>query len=89
MEKQLKGVIVERCGIFPPRTHDLTKVAHVAKITQDDAQDLFLRTLMKYYVGTRYPEEVRMPANEATRDLATHFLAQTKDVLRWLETLPR
>ena len=89
MEKQLKGVIVERCGIFPPRTHDLAKVAHVAKITQDDAQDLFLRTLMKYYVGTRYPEEVRMPANEATRDLATHFLAQTKDVLRWLETLPR
>ena len=89
MEKQLKGVIVERCGIFPPRTHDLAKLAHVAKITQDDAQDLFLRTLMKYYVGTRYPEEVRMPANEATRDLATHFLAQTKDVLRWLETLPR
>jgi len=89
VEKQLKGVIVERCGIFPPRTHDLAKVAHVAKITQDDAQDLILRTLMKYYVGTRYPEEVRMPANEATRDLATHFLAQTKDVLRWLETLPR
>lgn len=89
MEKQLKGVIVERCGIFPPRTHDLAKLAHVAKITQDDAQDLFLRTLTKYYVGTRYPEEVRMPANEATRDLATHLLAQTKDLLRWLETLPR
>ena len=23
LEKHLKGLIVERCGMFPPRTHDL------------------------------------------------------------------
>jgi HEPN domain-containing protein len=89
VEKHLKGMIVERCAMFPPRTHDLTKLAHVAKITPDDAQDLSLRTLTKYYVGTRYPEEVRMLADEATRELATRLLTQTKDLLRWLETLPR
>jgi HEPN domain-containing protein len=59
VEKHLKGLIVERCGIFPPRTHDLAKLAHGANITPNDGQDLFLRTLTKYYVGTRYPEEVR------------------------------
>lgn len=89
VEKYLKGLIVERCGIFPPRTHDLTKLVHVARIAPDDAQDLFLRTLTKYYIGTRYPEEVRILANEATRDLATHLLSQTKELLQWLETLPR
>ncbi len=74
VEKYLKGLIVERCSMFPPRTHDLSKLADVAKISPHDAQDLFLRTLTKYYVGTRYPEEVRMLANETTRDLATHLL---------------
>jgi HEPN domain-containing protein len=89
VEKYLKGLIVERCGMFPPRTHDRSKLADVAMISPHDAQDLFPRTLTKYYVGTRYPEEVRMLANEATKDLAIHLLGQTKDLLRWLETLPR
>ena len=89
VEKHLKGSIVERCGIFPPRTHDLAKLAHGANIALDSGQDLFLRTLTKYYVGTRYPEEVRMLADEATRELSTRLLTQTKDFLRWLQTLPR
>jgi hypothetical protein len=33
--------------MFPPRTHDLAKLAHVAKVTPNDSQDLFLRTLTK------------------------------------------
>lgn len=89
IEKHLKGLIVERCGIFPPRTHDLAKLAHVAEIAPDEGQDLFLRTLTKYYVGTRYPEEVRTLVDEATRELATPLLTQTKELLRWLETLPK
>ncbi|HWF61673.1 MAG TPA: HEPN domain-containing protein [Nitrospira sp.] len=79
IEKHLKGLIVERCAMFPPRTHDLAKLAYVAKVTPDDKQDLFLRTLTKYYVGTRYPEEVHALADEATRELATRLLIQTKD----------
>lgn len=89
MEKHLKALIVERCGMFPPRTHDLATPAQVAKVSPDDSQDLFLRTVTKYYVGTRYPEEVRAPADEATRELAVRLLTQTKDLLRWLETLPK
>jgi len=89
IEKHLKGLIVERCAVFPPRTHDLAKLAHVAKIEPDKNQDLLLRTLTKYYIGTRYPEEVRTLADEATRDLATRFLTHTKDLFQWLETLPR
>ena len=89
VEKHLKGLIVERCGTFPPRTHDLAKLARVAKISLEEEQDLFLRTLTKYYIGTRYPEEVRTLADEATRDLATQLLTQTKELLKWLETLSK
>lgn len=85
----LKGLVVERCGTFPPRTHDLSKLAQVAKIAPDKDQDLFLRTLTKYYIGTRYPEEVRTLADEATKELATRLLIQTKELLQWVETLPK
>lgn len=88
VEKDLKALIIERCGIFPPRTHDLAKLAQVAKISPDNDQDLFLRTLTKYYVGTRYPEEVRALAGEATNELATRLLGHTKELRRWLGTLP-
>ncbi|MDH4082958.1 MAG: HEPN domain-containing protein [Nitrospira sp.] len=81
IEKHLKGLIVERCDMFPPRTHDLTKLAHVAKIAPDNDQDMFLRTLTKYYIGTRYPEEVRTLADEATRELAARLLTETKGLL--------
>lgn len=89
IEKHLKGLVVERCGTFPPRTHDLSKLAQVAKIAPDKDQDLFLRTLTKYYIGTRYPEEVRTLADEATKELATRLLIQTKELLQWVETLPK
>jgi HEPN domain-containing protein len=36
VEKDLKALIIERCGIFPPRTHDLAKLAQVAKISPDN-----------------------------------------------------
>ena len=71
----------------PP--HDLAKLAHEAKITLDDSRDLFLRTLTKYYIGTRYPEEVRTLADEATKELSTRLLIQTKELLQWVETLPK
>lgn len=89
VEKHLKGLIVERCGTFPPRTHDLAKLAQVGRISLEEGQDLFLRTLTKYYIGTRYPEEVRTLADEATRELATRLLTQTKELITWLETLPK
>lgn len=53
----------------------------MAKIAPDEGQDLFLRTLTKYYVGTRYPEEVRTLADEATRELATGLLTRTKEFI--------
>ena len=80
VEKHLKGLIIERCGICPPRTHDLARLAHEAKIVLDSGQDLFLRIVTKYYVGTRYPEEVRVLADEATRELSARLLTQTKDL---------
>lgn len=53
IEKRLKAEIVEKTGTFPPRTHDLTKLAQLSKIQIPEEWELYLRILTKYYIGTR------------------------------------
>jgi len=89
IEKRLKALLTERTGEFPPRTHDLIKLAQATKAPLPEDQDLFLRELTKYYVGTRYPEEVSLLATEATRDTAARYLSRTKEFLEWLATLQK
>ena len=86
IEKRLKAELIEQAGVFPPRTHDLVKLAQAAKIKLSEERDLFLRAMTKYYIGTRYPEEVSALAAEATRGIAAEFLMRTKEFLTWLET---
>jgi HEPN domain-containing protein len=86
IEKRVKAHLVEQTGEFPPRTHDLVKLAQAATIVLTEEQEQFLRLLTKYYVGTRYPEEVTALAAEATRELAARCLERAKQFLQWLET---
>ena len=86
IEKLLKARIVERTGEFPPRTHDLTKLSQSVALSLTEGQDGFLRSLTKYYIGTRYPEEISLLAQETTGPIANQFLQQTKEFAQWLET---
>ncbi|MBI2120247.1 MAG: HEPN domain-containing protein [Parcubacteria group bacterium] len=59
-EKYLKGFLVS-CDIFPPKTHDLLRLASL--IIEQDAElgkelekhKIDLDTLNNYYIETRYP----------------------------------
>ena len=87
LEKRLKAIVVESTQAFPPRTHDLVKLAQTAGVDLSDERDVFLRTLTKYYIGTRYPEEISMLADEVTKEIASQALSQTKEFLEWLGKL--
>ena len=87
-EKCLKALIVERTGTFPPRTHDLVRLARTAGLAPTEEQLQFLMSLTKYYIGTRYPEEVATLSREATESLASQFLQKTREVLAWFEVRP-
>ena len=87
IEKHVKALIVEKTKEFPPRTHDLVKLAHAANVTLSEKRDLLLRTMTKYYIGTRYPEEISALAKDVTKDLASRALSETKECITWLETL--
>jgi len=84
IEKALKALIVERTGKFPPRIHNLPRLAKPAKLELDAAQMDFLADLSNYYIQTRYPEEISSMATSLTREKAEQTLRMTEDMATWL-----
>lgn len=87
IEKRLKGYVTLATKLMPPKTHDLLRLAGLARIPLEEERELFLRRLNNYYIGTRYPEEVNALARELTSTLAKKYLNDTKECLTWLDAL--
>jgi HEPN domain-containing protein len=84
IEKILKALVVKVKQQFPPRIHDLLKLAQVAQIDLDNEQREFLAKLSFYYIETRYPEELSKISKSITRKIAGEYLGKTKEVIKWL-----
>jgi len=86
-EKMLKAVIVKRTNEFPPRLHNLMRLAEVGSIEVAESMAEFLRELSAYYIQTRYPEEVDLIGEKVTRPFAEENFNRTEEVLRWLSQM--
>lgn len=86
-EKMLKALIVKNTGRFPPRLHDLGRLAKSASLDLDEKRQRFLSKLSLYYIESRYPEEVSALAREIDADKASDILKNTKEFITWLENL--
>ena len=84
VEKMLKGLVVKNTQQFPPKTHNLIRLAQLAAIELDKRQSEFLNDLSFYYLETRYPEEIRAISKKINREMASDYLKKTKEMLRWL-----
>jgi HEPN domain-containing protein len=84
VEKVLKALVVKTSHRFPPRTHDLLKLALLAEIDLDNEQKEFLAKLSFYYIESRYPEELLKISESITRSVALEYLNRSKEVLKWL-----
>jgi HEPN domain-containing protein len=70
VEKRLKALITDATDSFPPRWHDLIRLADFAKIALDAKQKLLLGKLTNYYIETRYPEEMKELGRKVTGRLS-------------------
>jgi len=83
VEKSLKGMIAQRTGKAPPRTHNLLRPAKTSDIVLKAAQEQFMRELSAYYVQSRYPDEMDI-ANEFTLENAAEVLRRTEEFIKCL-----
>jgi len=87
VEKMLKAVIAERSGQCPPRLHNLLRLAEHAGVKLDQSQTVLMEDLSRYYIQSRYPEEIPALSRGLDRQRGEQVLNQTEDVLQWLSSM--
>lgn len=85
LEKVLKAAVVKFTKKFPPRIHDLTRLAEIANLKLEEKQKDFLAKLSFYYLESRYPEEIEDLHKQADKKLASKYLKEAKEFLKWLK----
>ncbi|MGB5158898.1 HEPN domain-containing protein [Desulfobacterium sp. N47] len=87
VEKMLKALIAQRTQEFPPRLHNLIRLADAAGIKLEEDMADFLRELSAYYIQTRYPEEIADLSSQVKDRAAQEILTKTEGVILWLSSM--
>ena len=87
VEKALKGLIARKTGEFPPRLHNLIRLAEHASMEFDEKRADFLRELSAYYIQARYPEEIENVSAAVSREIAHDMLSKTEEIFKWLSSI--
>lgn len=87
IEKTLKAIIVKNSGEFPPKIHNLPRLAELAGIVMEPQYISFIGELSGYYVQTRYPEEIEMLSRDMDMDTAREIVIKTQETMQWLFSL--
>ena len=89
IEKALKAIIARRTEEFPPRIHNLPRLAETAALKLNATQMDFLAELSAYYIQTRYPEDIDALGARATRQIAEAALRKSEEFAAWLPSPPK
>ncbi len=78
LEKLLKACVMARTVEFPPRIHNLVRLADLAEFNLAEAEKALLERLSLYYIQSRYPPDIQNLTRKVSRSLALDHLAQTE-----------
>lgn len=84
IEKLLKALVVKETNEHPIKTHNLLRLAEVAKIELATSDVQFLEELNQFQLDTRYPDEKFSLYKLATKDFTEERLNKTKKLRSWL-----
>jgi HEPN domain-containing protein len=81
VEKAIKAHVVKEIKDIPPFTHNLTKLAEIARIELTEKQRNFLADLTFYNISGRYQESIGAPP--PTSEVKS-MMRQAKEMFEWL-----
>ena len=89
VEKAIKAVIARDCadGEFPPKWHDLTKLAIRAKIFEimSVEQQDFIEDLNPLCIEARYPEYKNKIASTLSKEYCVKLMEKTEEIICWIK----
>ncbi len=84
IEKLLKALVIDRTRELPPKTHNLLRLASLAKLELDEFQIGFLEELNQFQMQTRYPDEKFELYKIATKEFTAPKIDKLKEMHKWL-----
>jgi len=81
VEKLLKALVTQQTSDIPPRTHSLIRLAEIAGLDLEPAQQQFLREFGVYQMEARYPDSEQISLDLAT---AQQEISRAREMLAWL-----
>jgi len=81
LEKLLKAFWVrDNESNFPPRTHELNRIAKESKLVFTDKEKEFLAEVSAFNLEVRYPDYKRRCNERCTKDFANKYLNDIKEL---------
>jgi HEPN domain-containing protein len=84
LEKTLKSLYVQNKELFPPRIHDLVRLAKLADIELDEDTSEFLDSVNTFNISTRYPDEKLRFYKLCTQEFTADNFRKIKEIQKWL-----
>lgn len=86
VEKYLKAVFLKNEGEFPPRIHNLFRLAEkIDKELFTEKHLEFFSELSLYYIQSRYPEDIDKMQEINKKSRAAEILKKTEEVIKWVK----
>ncbi len=84
LEKMLKAHVEMEENKFPPKIHNLVKLAERAKLKIPAAFNNVIVELNEASIPTRYPDDLQRSLNVFTKQFSERVLRETQETLKWL-----
>ncbi|MGR3176204.1 MAG: HEPN domain-containing protein [Candidatus Scalindua sp.] len=84
LEKLLKAIYAKEVDTNIPYTHDLTKIAEMAKLPLTEVQKDLLDEVTTFNIKTRYPDYKGRFYKKATKRFTENYILKIKEFRRWL-----
>jgi HEPN domain-containing protein len=84
IEKLLKALVVKETNEHPVKTHNLLRLAEIAKLDLKDEDIKFFGELNQFQMDTRYPDEKFALYKLATKDFTEERFNKTEKLRLWL-----
>ncbi len=84
LEKTLKSLYVQNRESFPPRIHDLVRLAKLADIELVEDTSDFLDSVNTFNISTRYPDEKLRFYKLCTQEFTAENFLRIKEIQKWL-----
>jgi HEPN domain-containing protein len=87
LEKTLKALFVfNQENRVPPKTHNLLKLADLAKLELSDNQKIFLDEVNDFNLEARYPDYKMEFYQRCTLEYCKHYFLKIKEFFEWLKS---